>query len=42
MCLQEEEALEMQKRLLDSKFDLNDFVKQFKMMTAMGPMGQVR
>ncbi len=31
----------MMKRLMQNKFDFNDFLNQYKMMNSMGTMGQV-
>lgn len=36
-----EEAEELQKRMMEAKFDFNDFLKQYEMMTSMGPMGNM-
>ena len=31
----------MMKRLMQNKFDFNDFLNQYRMMNSMGTMGQV-
>eukprot|EP00951_Prasinocladus_malaysianus_P047584 scaffold651118_cov51-Prasinocladus_malaysianus.AAC.1 len=36
-----EEAERIQKKMMEAKFDYDDFLSQFKMITEMGPMGQV-
>ncbi|KAK9804333.1 hypothetical protein WJX72_007576 [[Myrmecia] bisecta] len=35
------EAEEITKKIMQAKFDFNDFVKQYKMVTSMGTMGQL-
>jgi signal recognition particle subunit SRP54 len=40
-AVDEERALEMQKRLLSAQFDMNDFVEQLRSVRKMGPMDQI-
>ena len=40
-AIKEEEAAEMAQRLMTAKFDFNDFMKQYKMVTGLGSLGQV-
>jgi signal recognition particle subunit SRP54 len=40
-AVDEEKALEMQKRLLSSRFDMNDFRQQLQAVRTMGPLDQV-
>ncbi|KAJ7537310.1 hypothetical protein O6H91_11G000600 [Diphasiastrum complanatum] len=37
--MMQEEAEEMQKKIMEAKFDFNDFLKQTRMMARMGSMG---
>ncbi|EIE18517.1 signal recognition particle protein [Coccomyxa subellipsoidea C-169] len=39
--IKEEDAAEITKRMLSAKFDFNDFLKQYKMVSGMGSMGQI-
>ena len=39
--IKEEDAEAMTKRLLSAKFDFNDFLKQFKMVSGMGSMATI-
>ena len=39
--IKEDEAEALTKRLLAAKFDFNDFLKQYKMISGMGSMGAV-
>lgn len=42
ICIvQDEEAAEMTKKMMEAKFDFNDFIKQYKMVSNMGSMGSV-
>ncbi len=36
-----DEAEEMTKRIMEQKFDFNDFLKQSQMMSRMGSMGSI-
>lgn len=40
-AIKEEEAAEMTKKIMSAKFDFNDFLKQYKMVTGMGSMSQI-
>lgn len=40
-AIKEEEAAEIAERLMKAKFDFNDFMKQYKMVTGLGSLGQV-
>ena len=40
-AIKEEDAEAMTKRLLSAKFDFNDFLKQYKMVSGMGSMGSI-
>lgn len=40
-AIKEEEAAEMTKKMMTAKFDLNDFLRQYKMVTGMGSMSQI-
>jgi len=40
-AFKEEEAKKIQEKMMSAKFDYNDFLKQFEMVSKMGPMGQV-
>ena len=39
-AIKEEDAEAMTKRMLSAKFDFNDFLKQYKMVSGMGSMGR--
>lgn len=39
--IKEEDAEAMTRRMMSNKFDFNDFVKQFKMVSKMGSMAQI-
>lgn len=39
--INEKEAAELAQRMLESRFDFNDFLKQSRMMKNMGSMGNV-
>jgi signal recognition particle subunit SRP54 len=39
--IKDEEAEELTKRIMKAKFDFNDFLKQYKMVSSMGSMSQV-
>lgn len=40
-AIKEEDAERMKNKMMANKFDYDDFLEQFKMITNMGPMGQV-
>lgn len=40
-AIKEEEAASIAKRLMENKFDFNDFLKQYKLVSSMGTMQQV-
>jgi signal recognition particle subunit SRP54 len=40
-AVDQEKALQMQKRLLSAQFDMNDFVEQLRSVRKMGPMDQI-
>ncbi len=40
-AIKEDEAEALTARLLAAKFDFNDFLKQYKMVTGMGSMGSI-
>lgn len=40
-AIKEDEAEALTQRLLAAKFDFNDFLKQYKMVTGMGSMGAI-
>jgi signal recognition particle subunit SRP54 len=40
-AIKEEDAEAMAKRLMSANFDFNDFLKQYKMVSGMGNMGQI-
>ena len=40
-AIKADDAEEMTKRMMQAKFDFNDFLKQMKMMSNMGSMGAV-
>ena len=40
-AIKEDEAEALAQRLLAAKFDFNDFLKQYKMVTGMGSMGSI-
>jgi signal recognition particle subunit SRP54 len=40
-AIAEDEAAEMTRRMMTAKFDLNDFMKQYKMVTGMGSIASV-
>ncbi len=40
-AIKEEDAEAVTKRLLSAKFDFNDFLKQYKMVSGMGSMGTI-
>src|SRR5881628_2616477 len=40
-AIDEEEAARMEKKLLSAKFDLNDFLAQFKMIRKLGPLENI-
>ena len=40
-AIKEKDAEAMTKRLLSAKFDFNDFLKQYKMVSGMGSMGSI-
>ena len=40
-AIKEDEAEALTQRLLAAKFDFNDFLKQYKMVTGMGSMGSI-
>lgn len=40
-AIKKEEAEEMTRKLMTAKFDFNDFMQQYKMVTGMGSMSQV-
>ncbi|CAL8466014.1 g5550 [Coccomyxa elongata] len=40
-AIKEEDAQEMTRRMLSANFDFNDFLKQYKMVSGMGSMGQI-
>ena len=40
-AIKEDEAQAMTKRIMEEKFDFNDFLKQSKMMTGMGGVGNL-
>ena len=39
--IKEEDAQALTKRLLSAKFDFNDFLKQYKMVSGMGSMSSI-
>jgi len=39
--IKEEDAQEMTRRMMSANFDFNDFLKQYKMVSGMGSMGQI-
>jgi len=39
--IKEEEAADLTRKMLEAKFDLNDFIKQYEMMTNMGSMSNI-
>lgn len=39
--MSEEEAMQLGKKMIESRFDFNDFLKQSKMMKSMGNIGGV-
>lgn len=39
--MQQEEAEELQKKIMSAKFDFNDFLKQTRTVARMGSMGRV-
>ena len=39
--IKEDEAQAMTKRLMEAKFDFNDFLSQYKMLNNMGSMGSI-
>lgn len=40
-AIKEEDAQEMTRRMMSANFDFNDFLKQYKMVSGMGSMGQI-
>jgi signal recognition particle subunit SRP54 len=40
-AIKEEDAEALTKRLLSAKFDFNDFLKQYKMVSGMGSMSSI-
>lgn len=40
-AIKKDEADEALKRIMSNKFDFNDFLSQYRMVTRMGTMGQV-
>lgn len=40
-AIKDEEVQEATKRIMEEKFDFNDFLKQSKMMSGMGGMGNI-
>lgn len=39
--MSEQEAADLAKKMIDSRFDFNDFLQQSKMMKSMGDIGRV-
>ena len=40
-AIKEDEAAALTKRIMEQKFDFNDFLKQQKMMSRMGPVSNI-
>lgn len=40
-AIKEEEAEKIRRKMMENKFDYDDFLSQFQMISSMGPMGQV-
>ena len=40
-AIKEEDAEAMAKRMMSAKFDFNDFLKQYKMVSGMGNMASI-